>query len=294
MTAVVNEPAAWVHHEARVNGVRLHYVEAGAGPLVILLHGFPDFWYSWRGQIPALAAAGFRVLAPDLRGYNLSGKPAGVRHYRLSHLTRDVAGLIRHAGAQRAVVAGHDWGGGVAWTLAMRRPEMVEKLIVLNAPHPGAFFRELRTWRQRLKSWYILFFQLPLLPELYLRAGNFAALEIVWRRDPVRPNAFTEEDIKKYKQAMDQPGALTAALNYYRAAFRYQARLATREFRPIDVPTLLIWGEKDRYLDIALTRNLEPWVSNLRVERIAEASHWVQMDAPDRVNRLMVDFLATR
>jgi pimeloyl-ACP methyl ester carboxylesterase len=293
MTAAT-KPTLWVHHEARVNGVRLHYVEAGGGPLVVLLHGFPEFWYSWRWQIPALAEAGFRVLAPDLRGYNLSEKPAGVQSYRVEALTADVAGLIRHAGERRAAIAGHDWGGAIAWMLAMRQPEMVEKLIILNAPHPAAFVRELRTWPQRLKSWYILFFQLPALPEWYLRAGNYAALETVFRRDPVRSDSFTDEDIQKYKLAIGRPGALTAALNYYRAAFRSLVRGEVSNVRAIDVPTLLLWGEQDRYLGLGVTHGLEQWISNLRVERIAEASHWVQMDARERVNQLMVEFLATR
>jgi pimeloyl-ACP methyl ester carboxylesterase len=293
MTAAEKETTPWVHHDARVNGVRLHYVEAGAGPLVLLLHGFPEFWYSWRWQIPALAAAGFRVLAPDLRGYNLSEKPAGVHRYRLEALTADVAGLIRHTGACRAFVAGHDWGGAIAWTLAMRQPDVVEKLIILNAPHPGAFIRELRTWSQRRKSWYILFFQLPLVPEWYLRAGNYAALDKVFRRDPVRTDSFTEDDIKKYKEALGRPRALTSALNYYRAVF-HQLRGAAQNIGVIDIPTLLIWGEKDRYLGLSLTLGLERWVSDLRIERIAEASHWVQLDARERVNQSMVDFLTTR
>jgi pimeloyl-ACP methyl ester carboxylesterase len=294
MTVATKKPTLWVHHEARVNGVRLHYVEAGAGPLVVLLHGFPEFWYSWRWQIPALAEAGFRVLAPDLRGYNLSEKPGGVQSYRIDALTADVIGLIRHAGARRASIAGHDWGGAIAWTLAMRQPEVVEKLIILNAPHPAAFVRELRTWPQRLKSWYILFFQLPRVPEGYLRAGNYAALTQVFRRDPVRADSFTDEDIQKYKQAIGRPGALTAALNYYRAAFRSLMRGEAGNTHRIDVPTLLLWGEQDRYLGLGLTQGLEQWVSNLRVERIAEASHWVQMDARERVNQLMVEFLTTR
>ncbi len=281
----------WVHREAVVNGVRLHYVEAGSGPLVVLLHGFPEFWYSWRRQIPALAAAGFHVLAPDLRGYNLSAKPAGVRHYRLEALTADVAGLIRHAGAERAAVAGHDWGGAIAWTLALRQPQVLERLIVLNAPHPAAFFRELRTLGQLVKSWYMFFFQLPLLPELVLRAGDFAFFDRTLRGDPVRPDCFTAEDVRRYKEAIGRPGALTAALNYYRANLGRKEWREVGRLPRIDVPTLLIWGEQDNYLGLPLTRGLEPWVSNLRVERIPAASHWVQNDAADEVNRLLIDFL---
>jgi pimeloyl-ACP methyl ester carboxylesterase len=285
-------PGPWTHREGVVNGVRLHWVEAGSGPLVLLLHGFPEFWYSWRHQIPALAAAGFRVLAPDLRGYNLSGKPPGVASYRLETLTDDVAGLIAHAGAASAAVVGHDWGGGIAWTLAMRRPEVVRQLAVLNALHPAAFLRELRRPAQLLRSWYMFFFQLPWLPELLLRACNYALLERTLRRDPVRPGAFTEDDIRRYKKALSKPGALTAGINYYRASFR-QLRRMIRETPPIMVPTLLIWGERDRYLGPRLTEALERWVPGIRVERLPDASHWVQQDAPERVNALLVEFLRT-
>jgi pimeloyl-ACP methyl ester carboxylesterase len=276
---------------ASINGVWLHYVEAGSGPLVILLHGFPEFWYSWRHQIAGLSAAGFRVLAPDLRGYNLSAKPAGVASYRLELLAGDVLGLIRHAGADRATVAGHDWGGGIAWQVAMHHPEAVERLVILNAPHPAAFLREIRTPGQLRRSWYMFFFQLPWLPEWLFRRGNFASLERVLREDPVRPATFSSDDIAAYQQALSQPGALTAAINYYRAVFRYHLRTAARQMRPIRAPTLLIWGERDRYLGIRLTEGLETWVADLRIERIADASHWVQNDAPEQVNELMIEFL---
>src|SRR5262245_58570023 len=165
-----------IHRFAVVNSVRLHYAEAGEGPLVVLLHGFPEFWYSWRHQIKGLAAAGFRVIAPDLRGYNESDKPPGIASYRLELLTQDIVELIQHAGEKRAHVVGHDWGGGIAWWLAMQNPQVVERLVILNAPHPVAFFRELRRPAQLLKSWYMFFFQLPWLPEVMLRVGNFAQL----------------------------------------------------------------------------------------------------------------------
>jgi pimeloyl-ACP methyl ester carboxylesterase len=280
----------WAHHAAVVNGVRLHYVEAGAGPLVLLLHGFPESWYSWRHQIGALAAAGFRVLAPDLRGYNLSDKPAPVRAYRLEALTQDVAALIHHAGQPRAAVAGHDWGGVIAWHLATVRPELLEKLLILNAPHPAAFQRELRTPGQLWRSKYIFFFRLPLLPEALFRAGDFFLLRRMLRREPVRPGAFTPEDVAHYKAALARRGALTAALNYYRAAFRLRKQRATFQ-RPVAAPTLVIWGDRDAYLGPRLTEGLQQWVPHVRVEHLPDASHWVQNDAPERVNRLMLDFL---
>jgi epoxide hydrolase 4 len=277
------------HGWADVGGVRLHYVQAGRGPLVVLLHGFPEFWYAWRHQLAALAAAGFRALAPDLRGYNESAKPPGVEAYRVERLADDIAGLIAHAGDARAHVVGHDWGGLVAWWLAMHRPDLVGRLAILNAPHPAALLRELRTPGQLLRSWYTFFFQLPALPELVLRAGDYALLGRLLRRQPARPGAFTEEDIRRYKEALSRPGALTAALNYYRAAFRHRGEQA-RALRPVVAPTLLIWGERDRYLGVRLTERLEGWVPDLRVERLPEASHWVQSDAPEQVNQLLVEF----
>jgi epoxide hydrolase 4 len=293
-------PCEVYHRFARINGVRLHYVEAlpdpalcgqGQAKLICALHGFPEFWYSWRHQIPALAAAGYRVVVPDLRGYNLSDKPPGVWSYRIDALMGDVLGLIAHAGAERAVIAGHDWGGVLAWHLAMYQPQVVEKLIILNAPHPAAYWREMRTGKQLLKSWYVLFFQVPAVPELLLGVGDFDWLDRMLRHQPVHAEAFGSEDVRRYKKALSRPGALTAALNYYRAALRHRPRHAARENVPIDVPVLLVWGERDAYLSVRLTDGLGAWVSNLHVVRIADASHWVQNDAPERVNRLMIDFL---
>ncbi len=287
----MNEGEPWTHHEAVVNGVRLHFVEQGEGPLVVLLHGFPEFWYSWRHQIPALAEAGFRVIAPDQRGYNTSEKPLGVRSYRIEHLVDDVAALIEHAGESRAVVVGHDWGGAVAWALPMLRPEVVEKLVVLNAPHPKALQRGFRRLRQLARSWYVFFFQLPWLPEAAMRFRGYRVLDRGLRREPRQPGAFSDEDIAAYKNALAQPGALTAAINYYRAALRRNPAESARTLRQIDVPALLIWGERDPYLGIELTEDLEQWVPGVRVERIPEASHWVQVDAAERVNELLLEFL---
>jgi epoxide hydrolase 4 len=291
MTSKAQEQEIWNHREATVNGVRLHYVEAGAGPLVVLLHGFPEFWYSWRYQIPVLAAAGFHVIASDMRGYNVSDKPAGVQNYRYEMLTDDVVGLIHHLGAQRATLVGHDWGGAIAFTVPMRYPEVVEKLVVLNGPPPGALFREIKTLTQLRRSWYMFFFQLPWLPEAFLRTRGYALLERILRRDPVHTGAFTEADIERYKEALAQPGVLTASINYYRALFRRNPLRTWRAIRRIDVPTLLIWGEQDRYLGLRFTEGLERWVPNIRIERLPEASHWVQSDAPERVNQLLIGFL---
>jgi pimeloyl-ACP methyl ester carboxylesterase len=280
----------FLHREVETNGVRLHVVEAGSGPLVVLLHGFPEFWYSWRSQVSALASAGFRAVAPDLRGYNLSEKPRSIAAYSIPRLAGDVAGLVRALAEESALIAGHDWGGALAWYLPLLHPGLVRKLAILNAPHPAAFRRELKTSKeQRKKSRYILFFQLPWLPERKIRENDFAMLEKMLRRDPVRKGAFSVEDIARYREALARPGALSAALNWYRAALRHPPRVPN-ERRTIDIPTLVIWGEKDRYLGTGLTAGLDRWVPDVRIERLPAASHWVQADAPERVSELLIRF----
>jgi len=285
----------WTHRLETVNGLELHWVEAGEGPLVLLLHGFPEFWYGWRHQIPALAAAGFRVAAPDLRGYNLSAKPKGVASYRAGAVMDDVAALIGHLGAERAHVAGHDWGGVIAWRLGMRKPEVVDRLVIVNAPHPAVFGRELRHPRQLLRSWYAGFFQLPLIPEALIRANDYALLERIFRNGPRRPGAYTDADIRLYKEAAAQPGALTAMLDYYRAFGRGTAKGEGDGEGPggdgiVRRPTMVIWGEQDTALTTHNLDGLERYVPELRIERIPEASHWVPADVPERVSRLMIEF----
>jgi len=279
------------HATVSTNGVRLHVVESGPedGPPVILLHGFPEFWYGWRHQIGPLADAGFRVLAPDQRGYDASEKPAPVSAYALDTLANDVAGLIEATGRPRAAVVGHDWGGIVAWWVAVRRPELLERLAVLNAPHPIAFRRYLRSSpRQLLKSWYAFYFQLPWLPEAMLRRRNWRPLMEALRRTS-RPGTFTEADLESYRRAWSEPGAIIAMINWYRAAMRNPPR-PPPDGR-IHVPTLLIWGAKDTALDRGLTRPSIEQCDRGRLEVIEEATHWVQHEEPGRVNRLLLDFL---
>ncbi|MFH5798736.1 alpha/beta fold hydrolase [Haladaptatus sp. CMAA 1911] len=287
------------HDEAVVNGVRLHYIQSGDGPLVLLLHGFPEFWYSWREQIPALAAAGYHVVAPDMRGYNASEKPHGVDAYRTDELVADVTGLIDHFGEESAHVVGHDWGGAVAWQVGIERPERVDKLAVLNAPHPERFREELRTPSQLKRSWYMFFFQLPWLPELFLSARGYESIENIFRDSAKNPEAFDEEDVRRYVEAAAQPGALTGSINYYRALFRENVPAAfrsllgkERESLDVTVPTMLIWGTEDFALGNELTEGMDRWVSDLRIERLSDASHWVQNDRPERVNGLLTEFLA--
>ncbi len=278
------------HREARVNGVRLHYVEAGEGPLVLLLHGFPDFWYSWREQIPALAEAGFRVVAPDMRGYNLSDKPSGVGAYRVEALAADVEGLVHHLGAERATVVGHDWGGIAAYTAAMRHPAVVERLAILNVPHPQRMAQGLRRPRQLARSWYVFFFQLPFAPERLTSAGDFSALRRAMRGQVKRPGALTEEDLDRYAEAWGRPGTMTAAINYYRAAARRGPKEATGRLQVIEAPVRVIWGERDAALAADLADPSPRWVPNAETVRIPEAGHWVQADAPGRVNELLIEF----
>jgi epoxide hydrolase 4 len=276
---------------AELGEVRLHYVEAGEGPLVVLLHGFPELWFSWRFQIPALVAAGFRVVAPDMRGYNLSSKPRGASAYDTDRLAADVRDLIHERGAERALVAGHDWGAAVAWITAMNHPEVVERLAILNVPHPRRMLQGLRTPRQLAKSWYILAFQVPWLPQRAARLRRWWGFRAVF--EEARPGAFTSEDIERYIEAWSQPGAPTATINYYRAALRQTPRRAEARIRPVDAPTLVIWGQRDKHLGAELAEPDHPDVPNLeRVVRLPEASHWVHQDEPERVSELLVEFFS--
>jgi epoxide hydrolase 4 len=273
------------HGFADLGEVRLHYVEAGEGPLVVLLHGFPEFWYAWRHQLLPLAVAGFRVVAPDLRGYNLSSKPKGVAPYRIERLAGDVDALVRFLGAERAAVVGHDWGGAIAWLTAALHAERVERLAIMNAPHPVAFERGLRSARQLARSWYVFFFQLPWLPEQVGRVFDHRLGRRVLR-------GFSEEEVERYVEAWSQPGAATASINYYRALLRRSPRsVRALVRRRIDAPVLVIWGDRDPYLGRDLAEPPPEWVPHARVERIPDAGHWVQCERSERVNELLVRFL---
>ncbi len=206
--------ATWQHHDIITNGIRMHYVTQGEGRLVILLHGFPEFWYSWRYQIPFLAEHGFTAVAPDLRGYNETDKPR--KGYDVPTLLSDIKGLITGLGREKSVIVGHDWGGALAWSFASNYPAMTERLIVMNAPHPGAFLREMRTFRQLRKSWYIFAFQLPWLPEYLLLRDHANNVGRILLEAAVHKEVFSHEDIDLYRHVMSKPGAMTAALNYYR------------------------------------------------------------------------------
>ncbi len=281
-----------VHNYIHVNGIRLHYVEAGEGPVIVLLHGFPEFWYSWRKQIPALAEH-FRVIVPDMRGYNLSDKPKGVEHYKPSIVSEDIRQLVLHVADGRATIIGHDWGGAIALQLAEQHPELLNKLVIMNTAHQQQLLKTLLSnFTQLKKSWYMFFFQLPRLPEHYIGKDLPTFFKKAFRGWAHRPDAFTDEDIRAYVEVFSQPYALTAAINYYRAAFREApARLLTTS-RQIHTDTLVIWGEDDRALDPVLLKRMRNHFANrFEVHSIQNCSHWVQQEYPDEVNGAIIDFL---
>jgi pimeloyl-ACP methyl ester carboxylesterase len=273
---------------ADLGDVRLHYVEAGEGPLIVLLHGFPEFWYGWRLQIQPLAAAGFRVVAPDMRGYNLSSRPEGVAAYATDRLTADIRGLIQERGAQSALLVGHDWGGSVAWATAMKYPEVVDRLAILNAAHPQKLSQGLHHPDQLRKSWYFFFFDLPELPEITVHANRWHFFRHFLR--DARP-AYTPEEMDRYIEAWSQPGAASGMINYYRFSVRQPPKEAEAALGPISAPTLVIWGQRDNYLGPELAQPDHDDVPNLdRVERLPDASHWVHHDEAERVTQLLTDF----
>ena len=252
-------------------GVRLHAVSAGdpAHPLVVLLHGFPEFWYGWNRQIAALAAAGLWVVALDQRGYNLSDKPARVADYAVDLLARDVTACLDALKVERAAVVGHDWGGGVAWRLALSHPERVSRLAVLNCPHPVAMQAELEgSWEQLARSWYIFAAQVPRLPERLMRADGFAALKRTMRRSS-RPGTFRDEDFVRYEEAWGRPAALTSMVGWYRAAVRHPP--PPPRSNCVSVPTLLIWGMRDAFLSRPLAAASAAMCNDVRVELLHSA-----------------------
>jgi len=282
---------------ANVNGIRLHYAECGTGndELVILLHGFPEFWYSWRHQLPVLGER-YHVVAPDMRGYNLSDKPPRVEDYRIELLVADVLGLIKHFGKSQAAIVAHDWGAGVAWAVAQRHPEAVSKLAALQVPMPLAW-RDNMTLRQFLSSWYMFFFQLPSVPEWWASRNDFARIEKMYRETIVRPGAFSDEDITAYKEALRQPGALTSSINYYRAnVFRSLLRGGAETPKDADgrirVRTLFIYGEQDIAVLPSTVRDLGRFIAApYRELRIPDSGHWVQNEAVAEVNSALLEFL---
>jgi len=280
------------HRTDTVGSLRMHYVLEGSGPLVVLLHGFPEFWWSWRFQIAPLAAAGYRVVAPDLRGYNETERTGP---YDLDTLSGDIASLIAHLGESRATIVGHDWGGAITWHLAAMRPDTCERAVVLNAPHPAVFGAVLRHSLDQLRrSWYMFFFQLPWLPERWLVKDGARLLRRIYRGNAVDRSNFTDDDVRPFQEAITQPGAATAALGYYRAAFAglLKNRRNIARYPLITRPTLLIWAKDDQALDYQeLVPPTRRWVSNLQIEPIEQCGHFVHQERPEEVNARLLSFL---
>lgn len=278
----------------KVNNIQLHYVEEGSGELVILLHGFPEFWYSWRNQIPVLSKK-YRVVAPDMRGYNLSEKPANVSDYNMNMLAKDIAELVKALGEEKAIVVGHDWGAAVAWAVAALHPEVVKKLAILNVPHPSEMKRALMSFNfsQLKKSWYIFFFQLPFLPERIVGTQRF--FKVTFEGMSLNKNAFNQEDVKKYVEAYQQPGMVKSAIAYYRAAFReiFSSKTETR-YPKINAPVLMLWGEHDKALGKELTYNTKNYCEKgCEIIYDSTSGHFIQHDNPELVNRSLLHFFSS-
>ena len=280
------------HESIQTKGLRFEVTTAGIGErLALLLHGFPECAYSWRYQIPLLARLGYRVWAPDMRGYGKSDKPQGIAEYTIDKLEQDVADLIDRSGAKSVLLCGHDWGALIAWHFAMYGRRPIERLVIMNVPHPACIDQRARTLRQLRKSWYVLFFQLPWLPEFLLSRRNCGLVARAFRRMAVDKSRFPDEVTEVFRKNACEPGALTAMINYYRAAFRSARIHRQRGFPRIEVPTLMIWGERDAALGKELTIGTDQYVSDFTLRYLPDVSHWVQQEAPETVNAMLEAWL---
>ena len=277
----------------QANGLSFTVDEAGEGDAVALcLHGFPESRFSWRHQLPALAAAGWRAVAPDLRGYGDSDRPREREAYRLEHLVDDAAALFDALGARRRLLVGHDWGAMIAWTFALRQAAPLDGLVIMNVPHPAVFAHAMRhSWAQRRRSWYMAAFQLPWLPEAVMTAGRARAVEQAFLGMAADKSAFPPQVLDVYRDNALKPGAMKAMIDYYRAN---AVRSGRRDWPRIEVPTLMVWGEADTALGLELTEGYGPLVSNFTLERLPGVSHWVQQEAPDAVNARLARWLGAR
>lgn len=279
-------------HFVETNGIRLHIAAAGPeeGELVVLLHGFPEFSYGFHHQMEALAVQGYRVVAPDQRGYNLSDKPERIEDYTIDKLRDDIVGLIEAFGETSAFIVGHDWGGAVAWHLAASKPEYVKKLIAINIPYPAAMPRVMmKNPLQWVKSSYMAFFQLPEVPEKLMAANDFESMKQAVK-GTARPNAFTEQELDRYRAAWSQPGALTGMLNWYRALRKGSLNQVPK--KPIEIPVRILWGIGDQFLSPMLAKESLEFCENAELVWIGEATHWVHHEQPVIVNQLIKEFLA--
>jgi pimeloyl-ACP methyl ester carboxylesterase len=281
----------------RANGLRFRVRTCGEGDrLALLLHGFPECAFSWRHQLPLLARLGYRAWAPDLRGYGDSDRPADMRDYAIENLLEDVAGLIDASGVRSTILIGHDWGAIVAWYFAMRSLRPLERLVVMNVPHPAVMEARFGFSRQTLRSWYALFFQIPRLPEALLRSRNYRAIGEAFRSMAIDKSRFPDEVLEVYRANAAKPGALTAMIDYYRALVRGGGGRRQRAlgYPTIETPTLMIWGMEDHALGIETTMGTERFVSDLTLRYLPGVSHWVQQEAPETVNAMLEAWLCGR
>lgn len=278
------------------NGLHFEVEQCGHGDrLALCLHGFPECSYSWRYQIPLLADQGYRVWAPNLRGYGRSSRPSKVAAYHTDHLLADIAALIKASRCRSVLLIGHDWGAALAWLFAINKIHPLEGLVIMNVPHPALFLQSLKTWQQLRKSWYILFFQIPWFPEWLLSRGNACLLGKTIRYLAVNKACFPPEVINIYRRNATQPGALRAMINYYRALFRELPWRRYRGYIPlIEVSTLMIWGEEDLALGKETTYGTERYVSDLTLRYLPGISHWVQQETPEQVNGIIIEWLARK
>lgn len=282
------------HQRVKAGDLHFHVASCGEGDrLALCLHGFPETWFSWRHQMPHLAALGYRVWAPDLRGYGESDRPLRLEDYAIERLLEDVANLIDAAGPRETMLLAHDWGAVIAWYFAMRKLRPLSRLVILNVPHPAPMARELRHWRQLRRSWYGAFFQIPWLPDRILAARGARAVGQAMLRSSCDPSRFPKEVLDVYRRAASTPGATTAMLHYYRALVRGGGARRQQKlgFPVIDVPTLMVWGEEDVALTKETTFGTGDYVRDLTIRYLPGVSHWVQQEAPERVNALLEAWL---
>ncbi len=276
----------------KANGLTFEVDQCGSGDkFALLLHGFPESKFSWRHQMPLLAELGYTVWAPNLRGYGKSSKPPAIADYHIDHLVADAAALIDAAGAKDTLLMAHDWGAVIAWNFAIRKVRPLERLVIMNVPHPACMARELRTWAQRRKSWYIFLFQIPWLPERMMARRGAQAIGRAFSDMAIDKSRFPVAVTDEFRRNALEPGALTAMINYYRAALRAGEKAMNPEPGAVDVPTLMIWGEEDTALGKATTLGTDRYVSDLTLRYLPGVSHWVQQEAPETVNAMIEAWL---
>lgn len=276
--------------QVEANGLTFEVATAGAGDhLALCLHGFPELNYSWRHQLPLLASLGYRVWAPNQRGYGGTTRPKGVANYTIDRLVADAAALFDASMASKLTLIGHDWGGAIAWFFAIKKARPIERLVVMNLPHPCCFLAALRHWPQRRRSWYVAAAQLPWLPEWWLGRRNAEQIRRVFHDMAVDKSRFPADVLDVYAAAAAEPGALTAMLNWYRAAVRHRVVIANGG--RVDVPALIIWGERNRALGLETLDDIDRYVADVTVRRLPDVSHWVQQEAPEAVNAILAEWL---